>query len=93
MTEELTTIKVQLEDPNEAVSLLGNSDANIKILEAELNVSIITRGETVHVSGNENNVELFSHIIEQAALCHSQGNQHFRSRCHVRYSNGKKGNA
>ncbi|GIN60418.1 PhoH-like protein [Robertmurraya siralis] len=65
MTEELTTIKVQLEDPNEAVSLLGNSDANIKILEAELNVSIITRGETVHVSGNENNVELFSHIIEQ----------------------------
>ncbi len=65
MTEELTTIKVQLENPNEAVSLLGNSDANIKILEAELNVSIITRGETVHVSGNENNVELVSHIIEQ----------------------------
>ncbi|MGG0716445.1 PhoH family protein [Robertmurraya massiliosenegalensis] len=65
MTEEFTTIKVQLENPNEAVSLLGNSDANIKILEEELDVSVVTRGETVLVSGSEDHVELVSRIIEQ----------------------------
>lgn len=64
MTEGLTTIKVQLEDPNEAISLLGNSDANIKIMEDELNVSVITRGETVQVSGDEESVELVGKIIE-----------------------------
>lgn len=68
MTEELTdliTIKVQLENPNEALSLLGNSDSNIKIIEDELHVSVVTRGETVHVSGNEDNVEMVSRIIEK----------------------------
>ncbi|MDQ0156338.1 PhoH family protein [Robertmurraya andreesenii] len=65
MTEDLTTIKVQLENPNEAFSLLGNADSNIKILEEELHVSIVTRGETVHVSGLEEHVEMVSDIIEK----------------------------
>lgn len=65
MTEELTTIKVQLENPNEALLLLGNADSNIKILEDELHVSIVTRGEMVHVSGTEENVEIVSNIIEK----------------------------
>jgi phosphate starvation-inducible PhoH-like protein len=64
MTEELKTIKVQLDGPNEAISLLGNSDANIKMIEDELKVSIITRGETVSVSGNEADVQLVTEIIE-----------------------------
>ncbi|WP_449620612.1 PhoH family protein [Robertmurraya sp. Marseille-Q9965] len=65
MTEELTTIKMQLENPNEAISLLGNSDANLKIIEDELKVSVVTRGETIYVSGNEEDVELVSRIIEK----------------------------
>ncbi|TKC19954.1 PhoH family protein [Robertmurraya kyonggiensis] len=65
MTEELTTIKMQLENPNEAISLLGNSDANLKIIEDELRVSVVTRGETIYVSGNEEDVELVSRIIEK----------------------------
>lgn len=65
MTEELTTIKVQIENPNEALLLLGNADAHIKIIEEELNVSITTRGEAVHVSGSEENVELVNGIIEK----------------------------
>lgn len=43
MTEDLKTMNLQLEDPNEAIALLGNSDANLKIIEQELNVSIVTR--------------------------------------------------
>lgn len=65
MTEDLKTINVQLEDTNEAISLFGNADANLKIIEQELNVSVITRGETVSVSGNPSDVELVTGIIEQ----------------------------
>lgn len=64
MTEEFKSIKMQLENPNEAVSLLGNSDANIKLIEDELQVSIVTRGETVSVSGSEESTRLVSLIIE-----------------------------
>ncbi|WP_066049797.1 PhoH family protein [Robertmurraya korlensis] len=63
MTEELKTISVNLENPNEAIALLGNSDAHIKMIEQELGVSIVTRGETVSVSGSPENVELVTSII------------------------------
>lgn len=64
MTGELKSIKMQLENPNEAVALLGNADANIKLIEDELQVSIVTRGETVSVSGSEESALLVSQIIE-----------------------------
>lgn len=63
MTEELKTISVNLENPNEAIALLGNADANIKMIEQELGVSIVTRGETVSVSGSSENVEWVTSII------------------------------
>ncbi|MFC0474396.1 PhoH family protein [Robertmurraya beringensis] len=63
MTEELKSISVNLENPNEAIALLGNADANIKMIEQELGVSIVTRGETVSVSGSPENVELVTSII------------------------------
>lgn len=65
MTEKLTTIKVQLETPAEAIALLGNADQNLKILEEELGVSLITRGESVSLSGNEDSVTIASQIIDK----------------------------
>ncbi|WP_077214016.1 PhoH family protein [Bacillus dakarensis] len=65
MTEDLKTISVQLENPNEALAILGNSDANLKMIEDELNVSVVTRGENIQVSGTEESVELANRIIEQ----------------------------
>ncbi|MBT2710136.1 PhoH family protein [Pseudomonas sp. ISL-84] len=58
-------MNVQLEDPNEAIALLGNSDANLKIIEQELNVSIVTRGESVYVSGEMDKVELVGKVLEK----------------------------
>ncbi|TYR82368.1 PhoH family protein [Priestia megaterium] len=52
MSEKLVTINVQLDDSNEAISLFGVQDVNLKRIEEEMNVSIISRGETVIVSGN-----------------------------------------
>lgn len=67
MPEDLSLIKHQVENPNEAIALFGNHDANLKLIEEELNVSIVTRGETVQVSGELENVklveELFSHLL------------------------------
>ncbi|MBS4191341.1 PhoH family protein [Bacillus sp. FJAT-49705] len=65
MTENLKTMNVQLENPNEAVSLLGNSDAHIKMIEQELNVTIITRGETVFISGETELVEMAGLLLAE----------------------------
>ena len=65
MTEELKTMNVQLDNPNEAIALLGNGDAHIKIIEQELNVSIITRGESVFVSGEPEQVAMVSNVLTE----------------------------
>ncbi len=65
MTEDLKTVNVQLDNPNEALALLGNGDLHIKIIEQELNVSIITRGGSVLVSGEPEQVEMVSHVLTE----------------------------
>jgi phosphate starvation-inducible PhoH-like protein len=65
MTEKLKTINLQLENPAEALSLFGNSDSNLKMIEAELGVSVITRGEAVCLSGDEEVVTLAGQIIDR----------------------------
>ncbi len=58
MAEQLVEINQQLENTNEAIALFGVNDAHLKVIERELNVSIVTRGETVHVSGAVETVTL-----------------------------------
>jgi phosphate starvation-inducible protein PhoH and related proteins len=65
MTINLKTINVQLENPTEAIALIGNADANLKIIEEELKVSIVTRGESVSLSGDEERVILASQILDK----------------------------
>ncbi|MEH7111968.1 PhoH family protein [Neobacillus niacini] len=65
MTVKLKTINVQLENPSEAIALLGNADSNLKIIEEELEVSIVTRGESVGLSGDEERVDLASQILDK----------------------------
>ncbi len=43
----------------------GVNDAHLKVIERELNVSIVTRGETVHVSGAVETVALVEKILQQ----------------------------
>jgi phosphate starvation-inducible protein PhoH and related proteins len=65
MTINLKTINVQLENPTEAIALIGNADANLKIIEDELKVSIVTRGESVSLSGDEERVIQASQILDK----------------------------
>ena len=53
MDEQL--IQLHVENPDEAIMLLGISDQNMKLIEEELEISILTRGETISLSGNEEN--------------------------------------
>ena len=50
-------LDIKLQDPAEAVMLLGISDKNVKLIEAELKVQLITRGEQIQIIGEEKNVE------------------------------------
>ncbi|WP_080844988.1 PhoH family protein [Cytobacillus gottheilii] len=65
MTEDLKTMNMHFENPNEAIALLGNSDNNIKLIEEELEVSVVTRGESVYVSGTAERVELAGNILDK----------------------------
>ncbi|TYS68785.1 PhoH family protein [Sutcliffiella horikoshii] len=64
MSEELVMMNQQLTNPNEAIALFGNQDVNLKRIEEELNVSIVTRGETVNVSGDVKQVEMVDSVIQ-----------------------------
>ena len=51
MTEKM--LELQLNDPNEAVSLLGMGDKNISLIEETYGVKVITRGEVIQVAGDD----------------------------------------
>ena len=51
MTEKM--LELQLNNPNEAVSLLGMGDKNISLIEETYDVQIITRGEVIQVAGDD----------------------------------------
>jgi phosphate starvation-inducible protein PhoH and related proteins len=65
MTEDFKTKEIQLENPEAAIALFGNSDSNLKVIENELKVSIITRGESVIVAGQPENVEMAQAVMEK----------------------------
>lgn len=63
MSENMSVILV--DNPNEAVMLIGIGDANLKLIEQTFNVTVITRGESITISGeNEENKELAKLVFE-----------------------------
>lgn len=63
MTENLTEIDLQLTSPTEALALFGNNDKYIKQLETQLNVTIVSRGEKVRVSGRTEDIKHVEQIL------------------------------
>ena len=61
--EQLTELHVQ--DPNEAILLLGISDGNMKLIEQELGVQVITRGESIRLVGEVEKTATAKILIEQ----------------------------
>ncbi|MGM9987898.1 MAG: PhoH family protein [Bacillaceae bacterium] len=67
MTNKVTTLDLSLENQDQLSMLLGVNDRNINILEEQLQVDIVTRGEQVKLSGTEEDVALIEHIFYE--LC------------------------
>ncbi|NMD70661.1 PhoH family protein [Bacillus sp. DNRA2] len=65
MTEERKTIDVKINNQEEAITLFGNSDGNLKIIEQELQVSIITRGESLTITGQPEQLHLAGKVIDK----------------------------
>ena len=63
MSENKTELLV--DNPNEAVMLIGMSDGNLTLIEEALNVRIITRGEVVQITGeDEHNKQLAKEVLQ-----------------------------
>jgi phosphate starvation-inducible protein PhoH and related proteins len=73
MSEKLVTINQQLENPNEAIALFGIHDVHLKRIEQELDVSIVTRGESVSVSGDSEKVQLVDDILRNLLIVIRKG--------------------
>ncbi|MBA2173556.1 PhoH family protein [Halobacillus locisalis] len=63
MPEDLKTIDIQLDNTTEALALFGTEDRNLKQIEEQLKVTIISRGEHVRVSGPTDLVQLVEDIL------------------------------
>ncbi|RFA36376.1 phosphate starvation-inducible protein PhoH [Virgibacillus dokdonensis] len=64
MPENLTAVDLQLNSPKEALALFGNNDKYLHQLEEMLQVSIITRGEQIHVSGVTDTLNLVQDVLQ-----------------------------
>ncbi|KEZ51062.1 MULTISPECIES: PhoH family protein [Metabacillus] len=73
MPEELITINLQVENPNEAASLFGNNDVHLKRMEDELSVTIVSRGEAVYVNGEEENANIAGDVLASLQVLLKRG--------------------
>ncbi|MDW0117386.1 PhoH family protein [Sporosarcina thermotolerans] len=63
MSEQV--IQLHIEEPNEAVMLLGISDQNLKMIEESMSISILTRGDTISLAGEEKDIQAGKFLLEQ----------------------------
>lgn len=74
MTEKQKTIDSCIQNPEEATKLFGVKDQYLKIIEQMLELSIVSRGAEIYVSGEDGNMEianrLFEILLERIRLGH-----------------------
>lgn len=61
-------VELQIDNPNEAVMLLGMSDANITLIEETYGIQIITRGEVIQIVGDDAARKKDAHSVLEALL-------------------------
>jgi phosphate starvation-inducible PhoH-like protein len=63
LSKPLELSNLRLENPAEALALFGPNDSFLKCIEQKLDVSIVTRGEGVSVSGEEKDVKTVQDVL------------------------------
>jgi phosphate starvation-inducible PhoH-like protein len=65
MAEQIVTTNLQLENHNETIALFGTQDVHLRRIEEEMQVTIVSRGEEITVSGDFGQVELAIEILKK----------------------------
>lgn len=73
MGDKLVKIDFQLNNSKYAQELFGNNDVYLKLIEEQLAVRIITRGENIQVSGEEENSQLVEIVLNSLLLVIKKG--------------------
>jgi len=69
-----TSERFAVSNYHKARSLFGNLDKNLKIIEDELDVKLVARGEEIKIEGEEENVELARRTLEEMTKLIEEGN-------------------
>lgn len=73
MGDKLVKIDFLLNNSKYAQELFGNNDVYLKLIEEQLAVRIITRGENIQVSGEEENSQLVEIVLNSLLLVIKKG--------------------
>ncbi|MDT8861786.1 PhoH family protein [Alkalihalobacillus sp. MEB130] len=60
---ETKTVQLEVKNANETQALIGPNDRHLKRIEEHLDVSLVTRGEEVVVTGDSSKIEIVRQII------------------------------
>nr|WP_077616428.1 PhoH family protein [Caenibacillus caldisaponilyticus] len=61
----LNPIELRLDDSSDAMTLFGPGDAHLKVIEDKLDLTIVTRGGEVAVSGDPKKAELVQEVLQE----------------------------
>ena len=74
MTERLLyNINLQLDNTGDVITLFGPSDAYLKIIEEKLDLSIVTRGGEISVSGDKEKVQIVEDVLKGLLMLVKRG--------------------
>lgn len=74
MTENTETkIDIIVENPEELIEIFGSQDKNLKLIESELSIRILNRGEKVQLVGNNEHVEQARQVLEALLILVRRG--------------------
>ncbi len=63
MPENLIKVEIELNNNEDTQTLFGANDHYLKLIEEQLDVSIVSRGQSVNVSGEKNSIQIVEDIL------------------------------
>lgn len=74
MTENLEAkLDFMVENPEELIEIFGSQDKNLKLIETELKVRVLNRGEKIQIIGTQAKIEQTRQIIEALLILVRRG--------------------
>ncbi len=71
--QKQSTTYLEFEDNNLLIELFGSQESNLKLLEKELSVSIVTRGNQIVIQGEEESTHIAGKTLAFLYLCLQEG--------------------